>query len=103
MGDWWTEGTTGSRSPTPAHRAPPTDQPELVAGNSGGKKPVGNRPRKPSRVQAAVSVTVLVGIFANENLLPWQPGLPLRTGCITEGDAVSNGPWMGVRGDKTGR
>ena len=85
---------TDPRAPRTIGWHPPTDQPELR--NSGGKKPVGNRPRKPSRVQAAVSVTVLVGIFANENLLPWQPGLPLRTGCITEGDAVSNGPWMGV-------
>ena len=36
----------------PRTENPPTDQPELR--NSGGKKPVGNRPRKPSRVQAAV-------------------------------------------------
>ena len=89
------------RAPRTIGWHPPTDQPELR--NSGGKKPVGNRPRKPSRVQAAVCDSAAGHFFANENLLPRQPGLPLRTGCITEGDAVCNGPWMGVRGDKTGR
>ena len=38
------------------------------------------------------SLDSVLGIFfAKENLLPQDPG-PLRTGCITEGDAVCNGP-----------